>query len=252
MSRTQLLLVHGAWHGGWCSREHWVSYLEERGFACEAIDLVDHDRPGDLGRIWPTIPQQVDHVGAVLDRLGPDTIVVGHSMGGYIVQRMLETRRAAHAVLVASVPRHGVWRPALSILRNDPKVFLRTTLLMDMSGFVADDDHVRGAFFTDDTPPAIVARTRARLQNESYRSYLSLVFRPPRPTRVATPVTVVAAERDSLFAVPGQRDLAEAYGTTAHIIEGAGCGDRRGDQPGPKYSTDMRRTAFCGRYVSLG
>ncbi len=221
-ARRNVLLVHGAWHGGWCWREHWVQFLEANGFECEAIDLIDHDRPGDLGRIWPTIPQQVAHVGAALDQLGPETIVVGHSMGGYIVQRVLEKRDAAHAVLVASVPRHGVWKAALGMLRNDPKVFFQASLLMDMSGFVTDDEHVRGAFFTADTPDEIVANTRAQLQNESFRSYLSLLFRLPRPNQVDTPVTVVAAELDRLFDVDGQQDLARAYGTDALVIEGAG------------------------------
>lgn len=221
-THRKVLLIHGAWHGGWCWRKHWVPFLEERGFECEAIDLIDHDRPGDLGRIWPTIPQQVAHVAAALDRMGPDTIIVGHSMGGYIVQRVLEKRSAAHAVLVASVPRHGVGKVALGTLRNDPRIFFRASLLMDMSGFVTDDEHVRGAFFTADTPDEIVSNTRAQLQNESFRSYLSLLFRLPRPKRVSTPVTVVAAEFDPLFDVAGQQDLAEAYSSEAIVIEGAG------------------------------
>ena len=43
---ADFLLVHGAWHGGWC----WDAVargLTERGHRATAIDLPGHDRPGD-------------------------------------------------------------------------------------------------------------------------------------------------------------------------------------------------------------
>ena len=67
-----------------------------------------------------------------------------------------------------------------------------------------------------------MASTAHRVQNESYLAYLSMVLRWPRPSKVATPVAVVAAEADAVFTLVEQRALAAAYDTELVILPGAG------------------------------
>ena len=91
----------------------------------------------------------------------------------------------------------------------------------DYSHFVRTDALVRQQFFRTETPDEIVASCRDRLQNESAIAINSMVIRRPRPERLTTPVTVVAARDDAIFTLDEQHDLARAHGTArAHVLDG--------------------------------
>ncbi|HEX6231615.1 MAG TPA: alpha/beta hydrolase [Jiangellaceae bacterium] len=221
-SPRPFLFVHGAWHGPWCWREHWAGYFEDAGHHADAVQLGAHDRPGNRGRIWTAIRRHVAEVRQRLAELGPRTVLVGHSMGGLIVQRVLKDSTAAGAVLLASVPRRGVLPATLRTLRRAPAATLRGISTVSMWPIVASEPLARQAFFTPGTPDSVVKATFTRLQNESFRSFLNMVVRTPRPSAVTTPVHVIAAEQDGLFTLAEQHDLAKAYATRLHIVAGSG------------------------------
>jgi pimeloyl-ACP methyl ester carboxylesterase len=50
----------------------------------------------------------LDDVQSATDSLGSQPVLIGHSMGGFIVQKYLAKRRAPAAVLMASIPPQGV------------------------------------------------------------------------------------------------------------------------------------------------
>jgi len=222
MSDTKVLLVHGAWHGAWCWEDNWVPHLSEHGFDVNTIELHDPATPGSKKRIWTRMSTYVDRVRQELDRLGPETIVVGHSMGGLVAQRALEKSTAKGMVLVASVPHTGVAPATFRTLRRLPGPTLAAISTLNMWRLVATPALARADFFTDETPQHTVESTHQRLQNESYTAYLSMMLRRPRPTSVSAPTLVIAAQHDPLFPVAEQAALAAKYGTEAAVIEGAG------------------------------
>jgi pimeloyl-ACP methyl ester carboxylesterase len=222
-SPRPFLFVHGAWHGPWCWDEHWAVYFREAGHHVEVIQLGAHDRPGERVRIWSTIQGHVNEVRHRLSELGPRTVLVGHSMGGLIVQRVLEdSTAAAGAVLLASVPRRGVGAATLRMLRRAPRATLRSISTLNMWPIVASEALARQAFFAPETPNAVVKATLSRLQNESFLSFVNMLVRAPRPSAVTTPVHVIAAEHDGLFTLTEQHGLADAYATRLHIVAGSG------------------------------
>jgi pimeloyl-ACP methyl ester carboxylesterase len=100
-----IVLVHGAWHGAWC----WAATqaaLDRQGIASYAVDLPGHgtsDQPlGDLHG-------DAAHVAAVIERLGTDVVLVGHSYGGAVITEAAgRTVRVRHLVyLTAFVPDVG-------------------------------------------------------------------------------------------------------------------------------------------------
>jgi pimeloyl-ACP methyl ester carboxylesterase len=84
---ARFVLVHGAWHGGWCFR--WlVEELEDRGH-----DVVAPDLPCEELGLTP-----LDYARLIGPQ--PDAIVVGHSLGGQtIAQVEARTRAYLGAVL---------------------------------------------------------------------------------------------------------------------------------------------------------
>ena len=216
----EIVLVHGAWHGGWC----WDAVadgLSERGHTVHIVTLPGHDRPGTSTRIWNRVSHYLDEIDRVVRGCAEPPVIVGHSMGGYLTQRYLENHIAAAGVLVASVPHRGALAANLRILRRMPGATLAAMGLFDYHRLVDTEAKVREFFFAADTPSPVVAETAAKLQSESALAILTMLARPPRPTKVTSPVHVISAEGDVIFPVAEQEALAAAYGADQTVIAGA-------------------------------
>ena len=219
-SPTTVVLVHGAWHGSWCWHNV-VSELDRLGVDAIAVELPGHGTPGSSKRKWNTMSSYVDHVQSVVESIDGEVVLVGHSMGGLVVQRALETRLVKAAVLVASIPRRGATGALIRLAQSHPTRVLET-LSLSLWPLVATDDLVREHFFQSNTDTAIVEHAGSKMQNESYPAFLSMLLRRPRPWRVSglgTPIPVVAAAHDAIFTLDEQRDLATAYGADLEVID---------------------------------
>lgn len=216
-----LVFVHGAWHGPWCW-DRWSAVARANGYATASPTLPAHDRVGDPTRIWPRVSRYVDHVRTVVESIDGPVIVVGHSMGGYVVQRVLEDGAAgvAGAVLVASVPRRGVAGATARLLRESPGRTIRALGSADLYRLVATPGLVRRRFFSPATTDDVVDDCHRRLQNESMSALLPMLLRWVRPADIDVPVMVLGAEDDGIFSVRSQRRLARAHGTTVQLVPG--------------------------------
>jgi pimeloyl-ACP methyl ester carboxylesterase len=215
-----ILLVHGAWHGPWCWEE-FAGYLGGRGHDVRTVRLRGHDqRPG---RIWHRIRGYVDDVADAVTGFPEAPVLVGHSMGGFVVQKYLERHRAAAGVLLASVPPGGAAGITARVAVRHPLLFAKANGLLSLRPLIGSPALIRALFFTADTPQSIVDACGARLQDESYLAYLDmLALALPRPRRVADPMLVLGAERDGLITVDEVRRTARAYRTEAEIFAGTG------------------------------
>ena len=92
------VLIHGAWHGGWCWRKV-VPFLEQAGHTVIAPDLPSHgDDPTPAAEV--TLQSYVDRVCEVLDAQEEPVVLVGHSMGGAVITQTAEARPDKIAALV--------------------------------------------------------------------------------------------------------------------------------------------------------
>lgn len=95
---STFVLVHGAWHGGWCW-EKVVPLLEERGHDVVTVDLPGHgDSSVPVSEI--TLAAYGDHVAKILDEQAEPAVLVGHSMGGLVVSEAAERRPEQIKLLV--------------------------------------------------------------------------------------------------------------------------------------------------------
>ena len=123
-------------------------------------------------------------------------IVVGHSMGGMVVQKYLEKHEAPAAVLLASGPPRGVIGITLRILRRHPLRFLRANATWSLYPLVEDPDDARELFFGTGTDEVTALGYTSRLQDESYVAFLDmLVLDLPKPKRVRPRCSSSAASR---------------------------------------------------------
>ena len=124
-SRTNsILFVHGAWHGAWCWEEYFLPYFADKGYTSHALSLRGHGHSQKPARFrLARVADYVADVNQAVAQLAKPPILIGHSMGGLVVQKYLEQHTVPAAVLMASVPVHGVFRATLRIARRHPLAF---------------------------------------------------------------------------------------------------------------------------------
>lgn len=217
---TPLLFVHGAWHGAWCWAEHFLPYFAEHGYVSRALSLRGHGASAGRERLrWTRIADYVIDVAQAVSQLPKPPILVGHSMGGLVVQKYLETHSAPAAVLLASVPVMGVVKTTLRIAMRHPLPFLKANLTWSLYPIIGAPSLTREAFFSMDMPTEELNRYFARMQDESYPAFMDmLIFNLPRPKKVAVPLLVLGAANDTIFHPDEVEATARAYHTRAEIF----------------------------------
>jgi pimeloyl-ACP methyl ester carboxylesterase len=214
---TPLLFVHGAWHGAWCWTEHFLPYFAAHGYASYAFDLRGHGKSEGAARLrWTSISDYVADVDQVIRQLERPPVLIGHSMGGLVVQKYLEKNIVPAAVLLASVPPGGVLRTTLHIAVTHPLAFAKANATMKLYPIVGTPQLTREAFFASNMPGEQVQAHFSRIQDEAYRAFLDMiVFNLPRPSRVKSPVLVLGGEKDTIFSHKEVEATARAYHTEA-------------------------------------
>ncbi|MDR0819022.1 MAG: alpha/beta hydrolase [Oscillospiraceae bacterium] len=105
-----LVFVHGMCGGAWIW-DNFVEYFSSEGFPCFALSLRGHGGSGGAGLFRTHLHSFNDYVRdleiALSGLSGRKPVLIGHSMGGAIIQRYIELHPndASGAVLLASVPR---------------------------------------------------------------------------------------------------------------------------------------------------
>lgn len=217
---TPILFVHGTWHGAWCWEEYFLPYFAKRGYTSHALSLRGHGTSEGAERLrWTRISDYVADVAQIVGQLPRTPILIGHSMGGLIVQKYLETRTVPAAVLLASVPLKGVLRTTLRIALRHPLCFLKTNLTLSLYPIIGKPKLTREAFFSADISSGKLNEYFDRMQDDSYFAFLDmLIFSLPNPKKVTTDLLVLGAEDDTIFHTDEVEATASAYNTKPEIF----------------------------------
>jgi pimeloyl-ACP methyl ester carboxylesterase len=217
---TPVLFIHGAWHGPWMWDE-WLRLFRERGYLPRAITLRGHG-PGERGYRKVGLREFHEDVEQAIGRLDRAPVLVGHSLGGLIIQHLLGGRGFPAAVLFAPIPGRY---PSRIIGRNalrHPLVVASASLQNDLKPLVGTPKRVREILFTKDTPEDVVARCHAKLTGAWPGLFRQMVASEPPEPVAGTPTLLLAPENDSSFTVGMQRQLASKLGAELREIAGSG------------------------------
>jgi pimeloyl-ACP methyl ester carboxylesterase len=214
--KPPLLFVHGAWHGAWCFREHWMPEAAARGWPCYALSLRGHggsDGTDDLGTT--PLGRYEQDVLETIAQLHEAPVLIGHSMGGLITQRVAAREpRVRAAVLVASVPpRHHLGAVSL-LLRHDPKALVRALV-------GREPDFRPATLFGSATAEETAARHTSRTGPESLVATHQLVL-PRGAETPQCPTLVLGGGDDRLVSPHSVVRTARACGTQARLFRGLG------------------------------
>jgi pimeloyl-ACP methyl ester carboxylesterase len=211
---TPILFIHGAWHGAWCWDEHFLPYFAERGYASHAVSLRGHGQSESPSHFkWMRIEDYVEDVAQTVKQLSDPPVMIGHSMGGLVVQKYLETHALPGGVLLAPVPVKGVFRTALRIAGRHPLAFLKANLCWSLYPIIGTQELAREAFFSESLPPKKCDDYFQLMQDESYLAFLDmLLFNLPRPEKISTKLLILGAGQDTIFHANEIEATAAVYG----------------------------------------
>ena len=222
---TPLLFVHGAFAAAWCWEEHFLPWFAQAGWSAHALSLRGHGRSegGDMLDWW-SIDNYVEDVLRVAGGFATPPVLIGHSMGGFVIQKCVERFQAPAVVLMASVPPTGLFASSVAL------AFARPDLMTDINRLLGGGDiasHVlRDTLFSQEVDDATLARHFVRMQRESQRAIWDMtLFNLPRHGVLDnTPLLILGAGEDRLIPLSQVEVTARTYGADAEIFPGMGHG----------------------------
>ncbi|RMF02997.1 MAG: alpha/beta fold hydrolase [Chloroflexi bacterium] len=223
--QTPLLFQHGMWHGAWCW-QYWQELFAQWGWESHAHSLPGHaGSPEQRPVARCTLDYYLAFLKREVDRLPQRPVLVGHSMGGALVQWYLKfVGDLPAAVLVAPWASHRMLTPEnlWRVVQNDPL----GALLSAATWTARFGTHnpaaaawmltTRGAIFSPE-------ELHARLNPESM--LVLYQHNPPYwtpPERVNTPLLWLGGEKDQAVPEPQVRQSAAFYGADYRMVSGAG------------------------------
>jgi len=117
--------------------DDWVSYFEKEGYKCIAPAWPYKNASAEQLRNRPatdpialnTLRSLIDHFTAIISTLPEKPILIGHSLGGLIVQLLLQKELGVAGVAIHSFPPKGINRFWLSFI----KAIWETMVLFSLS-----------------------------------------------------------------------------------------------------------------------
>jgi non-heme chloroperoxidase len=208
-----LLFIHGAFVGAWMWTDTFLPWFARRGYVSHALSLREHGGSEggeqlDLFSIADYVEDVETTVAWMKERGWPAPALIGHSMGGFVIQKYLERNRAPAAALLCSVPPQGLLLSQINLFVNKPD------LLVD----------IRKALFAQPVDDAILERFRHNMQLESQRAIRDMsIFNPPiLPAERRPPLIIIGARKDLIMPTFLISTTARNYSQKAYIFPDMG------------------------------
>lgn len=221
--KPPLLFVHGGFCDAWFWSPYFLPWFAEKGYPAYAVSLRGHGRSGGRESLFVAglddYAADVEHVASGLPAA---PVLIGHSMGSAVVERLLATRPVRAAALISPVPPTGLLPMAARLATGEPDYPLSFSQFDpgNMSQHLLDA--LRPFYFSDDVAPEILLEATMHLCAESPRVLLDLSMRLhwQLPERGGAPLLVLGAEGDRISTPDDVHATAEHHGVDATIVPG--------------------------------
>lgn len=207
-TKSRLVLVHGAWVGGWIWADGFADYLADAGYACYAPTLRGHydSKPvGDLGRV--SILDYVEDVVATARAFDAD-VLLGESAGGLIAQKVAEGYGPRALILMNSAPPFFV--PA-SPKVTAAQIRYLPDLIFKRPNKPRLDDYKKLILNNVPEPEATEFYDKICAESGMALREMSLGKIKIDPSRIQCPVYVVIGHLDAILPAKVHRKIAQKY-----------------------------------------
>jgi pimeloyl-ACP methyl ester carboxylesterase len=166
-----LLFLHGAFTGAWSWREVFLPFFARRGREALALSFRGHGGSGGRdGLNTATLSQYEDDIRRALALCPEPPVVIAHSLGGLVAQRLIGRTPMRALVLLASLPPDGLALVSPRLVLTEPVIWVEALLgsMTRQKGPVSDA--TSRLLFSEGLPAERVARYSAMMTPESPRA----------------------------------------------------------------------------------
>ena len=224
--RPPLLFVHGSAHAAWCWDDDFLPWFASAGFDSYAISVRGHGKSeGADGLRWASVRDYVDDVREVARLFPAPPVLIGHSLGGLVVQKYLERFDAHGAILLASSPVGGMLRSGARLFVRRPILFAKVYLTLNPGVLYGTRHDVRDFLFSAHASDEAVGDCARRLGPESFRAMFEMTHNLPdvgRIRRRRCPMLVIGGGADVVVPPHEIEATAAAYGAPCTIFPDIG------------------------------
>ncbi|MCK5384459.1 MAG: alpha/beta fold hydrolase [Alphaproteobacteria bacterium] len=226
-SKPKLVFVHGICVGAWIWDEFFLSYFADHGYEAHALSLRGHgDSEGKGGLLTWSLDDYADDLDRVVESLGGQVIVIGHSLGGAVVQNWLRVKNSRNktkgAALLASIPPWGLAYSGTCMMLFYPQIFHEISRMLVMGTASTDKVVMRKALFSESASDAIFNRLWDQVCDESFvasSEVQGLRSFAPQPGMKRPAVFVGGAADDRFIPSAEVCRTAAYYGVEAVMVE---------------------------------
>jgi pimeloyl-ACP methyl ester carboxylesterase len=208
---TNFVLVHGAWHGGWCWQQV-VAALRAAGHVALAPDLPAHGEDSTPAS-EVDLRSYRDRVCEVIDSVPGEVVLVGHSLGGLTISLVAEQRadRLKSLVYLASfIPALASRVGEITEELTSPEIREAMRLSADGATLDIDVSKVREIFYADCSDEDVAWATERLCREPANVMRDAIELSPENFGRV--PRDYIVCGRDKALLPEGQRAVHERSG----------------------------------------
>lgn len=212
-----ILFVHGILSAAWIWDVYFLNWFAAQGYQAYALSLRGHghspsDKPINrlgLADFVDDLRQAVLHIH---QQTGKEPILVGHSMGGMVVQRYLSEYRAPAALLACSVPPQGMMPVSMISAWTNPFLAMKMARLYSQPE-QTDLSFVRDVLFYHPVSTEHLQQWFQHTNPESMRLLWDMNVNLPLVSQIKlTPLAVLGARHDRLVPASVVHWTAGTYG----------------------------------------
>jgi len=218
-----LLFVHGAFTDARIWDANFLPYFAAQGYAAHAVSLRGHGLSEGQTQLhrW-RLRDYVEDLSRTIADLPTAPVLIGHSMGGMVVQKYLESEpEIAGLALMASVSPRGLLPSNLLMALRHPFLFQQMAIYSLFGPALGGLDTTRRLLFSKDASTALLRDSMRFMQAESHLVTWDLIGMDPLrldPDQLRIPVLVLGAQQDVFISPEIVRQTANFYRSEAQVF----------------------------------
>lgn len=223
-SSKTIVFIHGLFVND-SSWNQWRTYFEAQGYKVYTPANPGHEgNPAELrNSIHPDLNKTgfedvVNNVINLIDTLPEKPIVVGHSLAGLVVQKLIELNKAVAGISIDGAPPKNVFAPIATI----KMVFPVVNPLKGSSEFMGSREWYHRAFFNNYSRAEsdvlfdliAVPESRKIARDTLLNAFAKIDFKKPHQ-----PLLFIGGEKDNIFSSAFTRRIASSYEPSAGVVD---------------------------------